>query len=496
MLSRPSLELGRLLAVSTENLKISNPNPTLFDDAVRYSLPLVRQQGQQVSLENYVEEVAATADVVSDDGFSQHEAAVADASEVLLQGLVTQMGYVRNTVLPVISQVSSDVLERVKDSEPRDLEVVQYEPSALVKSALVREIVSKFKVKQELTKLVRNAPEREENRLIGGMHTGIPELDDALAASIGKYGTGVVTKLYDAVFRGEYDRSPSAMNNEIYRLIQKSPNGSFTLMPFTQEHADLGIILYFLVDSLVTDPLEGTGMGLAEYENVMGALRNQVGLVAHMALRQYDDAVNAGRMVIRRPPAGTMQFREGDGQVVVYAEVYRKFLAAGGSPEALIGGSTTAKPVMFLSEYVQNKDHFVALWKKMTDEREAFSRKTILTRIAEGFVQSADARLRALPEDQFPAGEDRVAKVAEMRAAMKDLGAFFKDWDVQDTPNVYDMVKDKLCQYVFNFVDARGIIDTINEELEDGEVHPAHAAWYAALRYLSKWCAANYHITQ
>lgn len=107
-------------------------------------------------------------------------------------------------------------------------------------------------------------------------------------------------------------------------------------MPFTQEHADLGIILYFLVDSLVTDPLEGTGLGLAEYENAMGALRNQVGLIAHMALRQYDDAINAGKLVIRRPRAGTFQFKDGDGQVVVFAEVYRKFLDQGGSPEALI----------------------------------------------------------------------------------------------------------------------------------------------------------------
>jgi hypothetical protein len=496
MLSRPSLELARLLAVNTESLKITNPNPTLFDDAVRYSLPMVRKQGQQVSLESYVEEVAVTADVTSDDGFSQHEAAVADASEVLLEGLVTQMSYVRNTVLPVISQISSDVLEKVKDSEPRDLEVVQYEPSPLVKSALVREIVSKFKVKQELNKLVRNAPEREENRLIGGMHTGIPELDDALAASIGKYGTGVVTKLYNAVFRGEYDRSPTSMNDEIYRLLQKTPSGTFTLMPFTQENADLGIILYFLVDSLVTDPLEGTGLGLAEYENAMGALRNQVGLIAHMALRQYDDAINAGKMVIRRPRAGTFQFRDGDGQVVVFAEVYRKFLDQGGSPEALIGGATTDKPVMFLSEYLQNKDHFASLWKKLTDEREAFSRKTILTRIGEGLIHCADARIRALPADQFPAGEDRVAKVAEMRSAMQDLPAFFKGWDVQDTPNVYDLVKDKVCAHVFNFVDARGIIDTINEELEDGEAHPAHAAWYAALRYMAKWSAANFTITQ
>lgn len=496
MLNRSSLELGRHLAVSTESLKITNPNPTLFDDAVRYSIPMARNPANKVSLESYVEEIATQAEITSDDGFGQHEAAVADASEVLLQGLVTQMRYVRTTVLPIISQVSSDVLEKVKDTEPRDLEVVQYEPSPLVKSALVREIVGKFKVKQELTKLVRNAPDREEQRLIGGMHTGIPELDDALAASIGKYGTGVVKKLYDAIFRGEYDRSPSPMNNEIYRLLQKTPSGSFTLMPFSQEHADLGIILYFLVDSLVTDPLEGTGLGLAEYENAMGALRNQVGLVAHMALRQYDDAVNAGRMVIRRPAAGTFQFREGDGSVVVYAEVYRKFLDQGGSPEALIGGSTTSKPVMYLSEYLQNKDHFSALWKKMTDEREQFSRKTILTRIGEGLIHCADARVRALPEDQFPGDVDRVAKVAEMRDAMKDLGGFFKGWDVQDTPNVYELVKDKMCAHVFNFVDARGIIDTINEELEDGEAHPAHAAWYAALRYLAKWSAANYTITK
>lgn len=495
MLSRPSLELARHLAVSTENLKISNPNPTLFDDAVRYSLPMLQNPTRQVSLENYVDDVSVQADVTSEDGFSQHEAAVTDASEVLMQGLITQMAYVRNTILPVISQVSSDILERVKDSEPRDLEVVQYEASDLVKSGLVREVVGKFKVKGELARIIRNGPEREENRLIAGMQTGVAEIDDALAQAIGKYGTGVVQKLYDAVFRGEYDRSPSAMNNEIYRLVQKTPNNRWTLAPFTQEHADLGIILYFLVDSLVTDPLDGTGYGLEEYQNVMGALRNQVGVVAHHAVRLYEEAIQANKMVIRRPSAGTFQFKEGDGQVVVYGEVYRRFLEQGGSPEALIGGSMAPQPFMFLTDYVKNKDHFYALWKNATEQREAFSRKTIMRRIGDSLIHCADERVRALPEDQFPVGVDRVAKVAEMRAAMKDLAQFFREWDVQDTPNVYELVKTKLCTHVFDFVDSRGIIDTINEELEDGEAHPAHAAWYSAMRYLAKWCVANYTVT-
>lgn len=498
MLKKNSMRLAQHLAVAIENFDISNPHDTIFDDAIRYSLPMYGQgfdtRTQGVSVESAVTGVEETADD-GESGFSPHEAAVSDATELLMSGLIKQFSYVRNTVLPTIGHISDDVLARVKDTEPKEYDIVQYEASDLVKSSVVREIVSKYKQSAELRTIIKNGPERDAAHLINKMKTGVPELDEALASSIALYGEDVIVSLYNAFFRGEYVRDGSELQNQIYNILQRGTNGTYVITGVGVQYTDLPILLYFLVDSLVTDPLEGTGLGLQEYENALTALRNQTGLLANRTITNYENDIKTGTLIIRRPITGEgMNFRKGDGQIIVFGEVYRQLLAQDIGAEVVIGGATMTEAYRQASQYVKNKDVFLANWNTAVKNRESFSRRSILTRISDALIESSANRIRALPDDQFPAGVDRLALVAGLREKISDIPTFFREWDIQETPNVYALVEEKVCHHLFPFVDAKDIIDGINKEMEGGETEVKIAVFYAGVKYLAKWCAANFEI--
>lgn len=503
MLSKQSLQLGRHVAVALENYDISNPHETIYDDAIRYSLPLARRSqidgGQGVSLEQAVLDIEETAGAVGDSGFSAHDAAVADATEIMMAGLVKQFSYVRHTVLPVVGKVASDCLERVKNSEPKEYEIVEFEASDLLKSGIMKEVLKKYTTNTTMSRVIRNGPERDAERLINGMKTGIAELDAALANAIGKYGHDVVLELYNGIFRNEYQRANgSEVSAEIYRLLQKNSNGTYSVGAVNQRYPDLALLLYFLVDSLVNEPLEATGLGLKEYESAMVQFRHAAGYMALQAMQRYEKDVASGYLVIKRPvSAGSVHFSGEGAEIVVYGEVYRRGLEQGMSAEVLIGGALQKDSFRLLTDYLQRKDTFQKTWELAVREREVFARRTMTTRLSQALIEATGARLSELPDDAFPGGYDRQQKAMSLRENAADIALFFKDWDTEDVPNVYDLVCDKLCRFIFDFVDAKFIISKLEEEMaSDENMSPENAAFVAAAKYLMHWAAANYTVVK
>lgn len=502
MLSKKSLALGRHLAVALENYDLSNPRETIFDDPIRYSMPQATRTHQQgterrVALESAAIDIGDTAEAVNTSGFSAHDAAMDDATQILMQGLIKQFGYVRNTVLPVIGKVADDCLERVKTSEPKEYEIVEYEASDLLKSNIVREVLKKYTTNTSVTRVVRNGPERETQRLVDNMKTGIPELDAAIASALGKYGVDVVLELYNGVFRNEYNRaSKTEASAEIYRLLQKNANGTWSLNMVGPRHADLALVFYFLVDSLVNEPMEATGLGLRDYETSMVQLRHAAGFLALQAINRYETDLKRGQLIISRPiSSGGVHFSAEGATIVVYGEIYRRGVEQGLSTEVVIGGAIQKDNFRLLNDYLSRKDVFLRSWEMAVKEREVFARKTMTSRLLNALVEATAARLGELPDDAFPSDFSRQEKAVALRNHAQDVDRFFKDWDTEDLPNVYDLVCDKLCKFVFDFVDAKFIIEKLNDEMSaNEELPPQDAAFIAAAKYLMYWAASNFTV--
>lgn len=512
MISRGTMRVAAHITKSLVAREMHNPNPTIFDDAIRYLVPHVANR-PKLSFEDAVSGVSDVAQAVDDNGYSAQEVALQDAVELLMGAQVRQFNYVRDTVMPFISQTSADVLERIKDSEPKEPTVAEWRPSAAVLDPSVREMVSKYRQASEVTSLISSASECDEAALIQGMKTGLPDLDDAIAAALAEQGTGVITELYDAFFRGKWNQQGSGAGAELYRVVQKTEKGAYMVRAFSRKYVDLAILAFFLIDSVIESPVAGTGKTLAEYESIMVPLRNAIGASVRQSLENYDNDIKHGVLIISAPQvndANVLRFNGDDLTILVHGDVYAKFLANGGAPECIIGGCLLRERETYLDAYIKNKEAYHRQYHRAMANRDEFVRKSVGMRVCSAICDSVTSRLNDVPTFDLPATYNRDKVVAAVRQEVESsVRELTEAWNTEEPLNVYHVVEGLVAAHVFAFVDAKTIIDLINanfanvtadnSESSDNvmfdEVNVDTAVWMAFMQYLARWAAANFPTT-
>lgn len=509
MITRHTLSLGKHITAALGSRRLSNPNPTIFDASIRYLVPhLANRSG--LSLEDAASGISEAADAVDADGFSPQEAALQEAVEITMNGLVRQFRYVKTTVMPFIGQVSADVLERIKGTEPKEPVVEEWEPSTAVNEPVVRELAARFQDVRPLplTTMITSATQTDMDSLMQQLRTGIPALDDAIAACIAKLGKDSVGIVFDALFRGQWNERGNGIGAELYRVFQKQPDG-WGVRAFGRRFADLAILTYVMVDVLADQPLAGTGLSLAEYESHMRALRMSIGKALCVTLTNYDSDVRLGRLIISAPAVASesvLRFSGDNNTIVVLGPVYKKYLSQGGSPEAIIGGCLMREPDTYMADYLAKGAAFEAQCRRSVAERDEFARKSIGVRITAAFSESIVKRLADLPTMDFPATFNRDKCIAALRQEIDSSArTIAKQWNTEEPIDVYGIVEGLVAEYVFNFVDAKTIIDCVNDayaqiRAEKDSSEPIAAVddemamvqYMAVERYLAKWCAANF----
>lgn len=505
MISRSSMRVGTHIARAMGSKQLSNPHPTIFDDSIRYLIPGLANR-RNITFEDAVSGVEAAAQAVDDHGYSAQEVALQDSVELLMAAQGRQFQYVRDTVLPFIGQVSADVLERIKDAEPKEPTVVEWKPSNAVLEPAVRELLKSYTQKTVVTRMIATATESDDAELMQRLKTGLPVVDDAIAATITALGDGVVRTVYNALFRGIWNQQGCPIGAELYRVFQKNEAGGWVVLPFHRQYVDLALLTYFMVDSLVDQPLNGTGLTLSEYEGVMLNLRNAVGGAARQSLVNYDNDLRYGQLIIKAPAvssASVLRFDSDDAVILVHGDVYAKFLAQGGNPEAIIGGCLARTPETYLAKYVANMKAYHAQYHNAVKERDDFVRRSIGVRIAQAIVTAVQTRLNDIPSVDLPAAYSKDAAVAKVTQEVNgSVYTLTESWDTQEAINVYGAVEGLVSAFVFDFVDAKTIIDLINEsyarinseqaDVEGGDIDTSAAVWMAFMQYLAKWCIANF----
>lgn len=508
MITRSSMRLATHITRALAGREMHNPHQTIFDDAIRHLVPRVAGQ-RKLSFEDAVSGVEDAAAAIDDNGYSPQEAALQDATEILMGGMMRQFSYVRETVMPFIGQVSADVLERIKESEPKEPTVVDWRPSNAVLEPAVRELLKGYTTTDVIPRLISTASEMDTDTLIQGMKTGLPVIDDAIAAALAEQGIETIGIIYNALFRGKWDERKDGPGAELYRVVTKTEQGQYKVRAFRRTSVDLALLTYFLIDSLLETPLSGTGLSLDEYEGVIQGMRNALGASARQSLVNYDNDLKYGVLVIDAPTvsdANVLRFNGDSSEILVHGDVYSKFIANGGTPEVIIGGCLLAQPETYLEAYVKNKDAYHRQYTKSLTNRDEFMRKSAGVRVASALVDSVTKRITAADTLEFPAQFSRDKAIAGIRQEVESsVRELTEAWNTEEPLNVYSVVESLVAKYVFDFVDATCIIDLINtaysevncspeegDHIQFSDVTMDSALWIARLRYLAKWCAANF----
>lgn len=513
MITRSSMRIATHITRALQGREMHNPHQTIFDDAIRHLIPRVATQ-RKLSFEDAVSGVEQAAAIADADGYSAQEAALQEASEIMMTGLMRQFGYVREHVMPFIGQVSADVLERIKDSEPLEPVVEEWGPSAAALEPAVRELLQPYGKSNVIPRLITTASEVDEGDLIQRMRTGLPVIDDAIAAAIAEQGKDVISVIFNALFRGKWDERKEGPGAELYRIVRKTEQGEYQVMAYGRLYTDLAILTYFLIDSLLEEPLAGTGLSLHEYEGVIQTMRNAFGAAAKQSLVNYDNDLKYGVLVIKSPAvvdANVLRFNGSDNTIVVHKDVYGKFIAQGGTPESVIGGCLLRERQTYIAEFIKNNEAYHRQYHHSVANRDEFSRKSAGVRICSAIIDSVTRRLADISTMDFPATFSRDKAITGIRQEVESsVRQLTEAWNTEETLNVYAVVEGLVAKFVFDFVDAKVIIELINDAFNEANSNPEKgegamiqyneltldaAIWMARVRYLARWCAANFPTT-
>lgn len=493
MLNKKSIALAQTL-VSNESVCVYPRQGSILAGAVSTSLPVL--QSSSPSLESYGADLYQNAQVEV-SGVEPHEGAVMTAVESVGAALVRQIAYVRKTVVPFISAVSAELLDSVKDSEPKEFTITQYDPSSLVYNPFVAELATKFRPKAPTFFRIQNGPEMNDVDLISKMATGIGELDDAIAETIAKYGSQTVVDLYDVLFRNKTVGGDSTVQRFLNGLVQSEGNGQASGRYTDASLVDLGIVAYFLISSFSEDPLPGTGLPLPEYTRTLNAMKLQFGWLFQSAMTWLTDASRRGTVVIRFTGGKDLVFTDQAAEIVVFGPVFRQLLSQGVTTESVIGGVIDpAGTQRTLQQFIANRDANSKRWSALELRRSQYSRNTLLTRLGSQFVPVVTQALLSVPDDQFPEGFSREAALSSLLADVKSGSAFYAGWNIDAVPDLFKLVKQKACKHLFNFIDAEPIIDIVETEMANNEISGTEAAYAAAVRYLADWLVMNFDICE
>lgn len=490
MLTKKSLEIASHIAKVT-NRHLVRSRTDFFVPAIRSSFPPMRNFGP--SLESAVEVLEGTT------AHDHHDLDVSEAAITVARGLVKQFTYVRTKIVPFIDAVADSILERVKEGNPREFNIQQFRTSGLAQSPIFLELVAKYKTRpNDVPKLIKEAVPVEAQAAMKYLQTNIAELDEATAEVIAGMGETIVVDLYGALFCNEFPKTPDQNSEAIRKLFTRGDSGGYQIGPMTQSDIDVLALAFLMVDGAINDPVQGSGLGYQEYQTVVLRMRHQLGFALCRLLGAYESDIKNGRLIFRRSKSNGIHYDDKKGAIFVYGEVLKEALVQGLTPEAIMGAMSLDNPPLFLRDYLQRKEQFEKMYQKIVAQRDQIQIKEATSRLRNAVTPTFIKELQKLPSDYFPEGFDFNAVAQELGSEKTTmiLRQHMVNWDTEDTPNIYPLVRDLAAKIVFTFVDAETVISMFEEEMTDanGEMDGKEAAYWAMCRYYARWAVSNFEI--
>lgn len=490
MLTKKSLELATHIAKET-NRHLVGSRTDFFVPAIRSSFPPMRNFGP--SLESAADMLEGTT------AHENHDVNVSEASMTVAQGLVKQFTYVRSKIVPFIDAVSESILERVKEGNPCEFNIQQFRTSGLAQSAVFLELVSKYNARPvDVPKLIKSAIPVDAPAALKYLQTNIAELDEATAEVIANLGESVVVDLFNSLFCDTFPKTPDNNSAIIRGMFTRGDNGGYGIGPMKQDAIDILALAFLMVDGAINDPVQSSGFGYQEYQTIVLRMRHQIGFALCRLLGAYENDVKNGRLLFKRSQSTGIHYEEKNGVILVYGEVLKEGLVQGLTPEAIMGAMTMERPPLFLRDFIARKQQLEDLYQKVVAQRDQIQIKEATNRLRNAVTPTFIKELQKLPKDYFPEGFD-------FNAVAQDLGSdkvtmmlrhHMVNWDIEDSPNIYPLVRDIAAKIVFTFVDAETVIRMFEEEMEEanGEMDGKEAAYWAMIKYYAYWAVGNFDI--
>ena len=402
-------------------------------------------------------------------GVCAHDVAMDEIIEVATKAVQGHMLFAKTVVAPTVQALAERVMEALNAVTPSSLtgmEVVVRQVAKPLENPSLEASVRRFEeIASDSPALVLNLPDRTVAELTELMLTGTAGLDRDIKEWLAVKGESFLIDLWQGVFQ----QKPAELNEREVRVfadyVSHRLNGP-----------DNALAIYLLARTLVEEPLEGTQMPLAVYENAIVQIRDQAGLRVVYALNDID----------RNKKSGILVLDQTERTVTVNGSVYREWIEQGGENEVLFGNMLEQPSVITIHAIDEKKAHFLSQWNRHLALVATVESNRRFNRTKELLEKVFSAQLLEVTE-----GEEAVTANRETVLAMfrEQLEVVRED----ELADLYSLCLRLVCRSRFHRTDAERILSGIERiKRENPRIDVREAAAMSLIEYVAYWLTAQF----
>lgn len=423
-----------------------------------------------------VQRIACDSGTENAHGICTHDVALDNAKNMLANAIRADIHHARNIVRPSIDRCIEIINTRMKNHDIKTASVMSIVPDrfeAIWSSVFLLDMISPFKETMAKSIEVSPAihPAASDETILGLLKTGSTRFDNELAEWVNEIGASFVIDTYNRYLLSPEHRPDSSFS-------MGDINSLMTLDAMGRKRA---LIIHIMANRLQKEVMEGISMRLGAYEIMMAEIYSQTGRILNRILEKRERAIQLNTVVIQWPVTGS-EYATAPNEftdLTVNADVYDKWLNAGGTPEALLGAAISDMQPDY-DVLLEKREEYERMWNNRMLLVNAQNEARRFSVMADS-IQYAVSKEIADLTDEVSGGMDK----ANMQVA---LTACIRKLTNTCLSDLVGCLRDIVCDVIYPDTNAKDLLRRIDEiHRNNPRYTPREAAGVAYLEHVVRW---------
>jgi hypothetical protein len=379
MLSRSTTNAVYDLAqqVTENNIRLVPIDESPLTALINASISPSMASGHQIPYSNRADDEVSPMNFVgasrqkNPEGASEHDLVMDELIETASEAVSRNLNWTRNDVIPMIELVQEEAQKAINQASiqgQNPYTIVPFFYDAVWNCDEIVAMAEKYTtIPRQSIKLTATIPLPEDKTITEVLRTGSTRIDSAVDELLARHNEAWATHVYDTVFGPGHFASLDDQLSISYDRI------------------DDAMLIMLLANQLAQHVPDSINMSLDSFNGYMATILSQAGAQVQRILRRRQELQQQKVLVLSRPS------RHADyGNLIVNGDVYNEWLAAGGTPEILMGAVIAGRSEnfqMLLTEKTLNEVSYRSVAEHLKSELAYAKFNALLKSFRESMTQ-------------------------------------------------------------------------------------------------------------
>lgn len=402
-----------------------------------------------------------------------HNVAMDDIAAVVIPAVTNHLNFARTVVNPAVEDLVERVTRAMASITPATLSgaevIVEEVPAPLLNASFDAMVQTASQVVYNPPAMDLRMPDATISEIREYMKTGTSSIDSAVDEWLTQGGDTWLIELWEGVFQIK-PRAPGEKRFSFTDWVMDKECG-----------VDYALAIYLLARNLFDNVPDGVTMTLAAYQNTMANYRDQAASQLCRELERLDRNSKNGQLITALTGM----------KVTVCADVYRKWIEAGGDNDVLFGNALQTTPVINVDQINANAIALKKAWDEYCTVVSVRERNERFYRTKELLLSSFIEQMKEVVEEGAENGVNAEGVDTAIRLFREELNKIIE----QELDCLYTLALKLVCKSRFPEHAAFDILSGINlAKKKNPALTTREAALISAFEYTCDWIASLFQV--